>query len=68
MRGCDPLIKVAGPWQDYSLKWLEQGIDASGFCCQIKDTGKTGSSPSQKVVVGAHNFVEAENRHCSMLP
>jgi len=29
---------VAEPWQDFSLKWLEQAIDASGFRRQNKDT------------------------------
>jgi hypothetical protein len=30
MRGGTSLFKVAGPWQNFSLKWLEQEVDASG--------------------------------------
>ena len=29
---------MAGHWQNFSLKWLEQGIDASGSCHQNKIT------------------------------
>jgi hypothetical protein len=32
---------VAGPWQDFSLNWLEQGINTSGSCRRNKITPKT---------------------------
>ena len=38
MRGWDPLVKVAGPWHNFSLKWLKEGINAWGFCCPFNTT------------------------------
>ena len=38
MRECDPLLKVAGSWQNLSLKWLEEGINASGTWTQTNIT------------------------------
>ncbi len=35
---------MARPWQDFSLKWLEQAIDASGFCRRFKITPSTAAS------------------------
>ena len=33
---------MAGPWQNFSLKWLEQGINASGIWTQNKITPLIG--------------------------
>jgi len=38
VRGWDPLVKVAGPWHNFSLKWLKEGINAWGFYCPFNTT------------------------------
>jgi hypothetical protein len=50
MWGYGPLIKVAGPWQNFSLKWLEQGINASGMWTQNKITRKIAAGRCLKRV------------------